>query len=79
MDLGVYNVSYIVGLFGSRIRWYTANMERGIDTSGVLTMEYRSFKAVSINAKDCAAPARYHSGHEGLSAAENPRLTTAAA
>ena len=48
MDLGVYNVSYIVGL-----------LERGIDTSGILTMDYRSFKAVSIAAKDCAAPPRY--------------------
>ena len=30
-----------------------------VDTSGVLTMEYRSFKAVSINAKDSSSPARY--------------------
>ena len=34
-------------------------MERGIDTSGILTMDYSGFKAVSIAAKDCAAPARY--------------------
>ena len=53
MDLGVYNVSYVVGLFGSPNKvHYAANVTRGIDTSGVLTMEYRSFKAVSINAKD---------------------------
>ena len=60
MDLGVYNVSYIVGLFGepNQVK-YTANMERGIDTSGILTMDYSGFKAVSIAAKDCAAPARY--------------------
>ncbi len=60
MDLGVYNVSYIVGLFGEpqQVR-YAANIERGIDTSGILTMDYSSFKAVSIAAKDCAAPARY--------------------
>ena len=37
----------------------TANIERGIDTSGILTMEYNSFRAVSIAAKDCGAPARY--------------------
>ena len=49
MDLGVYNVSYVVGLFGSPNKvHYAANVTRGIDTSGVLTMEYRSFKAVSI-------------------------------
>ena len=60
MDLGVYNVSYIVGLFGEPNQvHYTANVERGIDTSGILTMDYSGFKAVSIAAKDCAAPARY--------------------
>lgn len=60
MDLGVYNVSYIVGLFGepNQVK-YTANIERSIDTSGILTMEYSGFRAVSIAAKDCAAPARY--------------------
>ena len=59
MDLGVYNVSYIVGLFGEPQQvHYTANIERGIDTSGILTMDYRSFKAVSIAAKDCSAPPR---------------------
>ena len=60
MDLAVYNVSYIVGLFGEPQQvHYAANVEKGIDTSGILTMDYRSFKAVSIAAKDCAAPPRY--------------------
>lgn len=60
MDLNVYNTSYIVGLFGEPNRvQYTANVERGIDTSGILTMEYSGFRAVSVAAKDCAAPARY--------------------
>ena len=60
MDLGVYNVSYIVGLFGEPQQvHYAANVERGVDTSGILTMDYRSFKAVSVAAKDCGAPARY--------------------
>ena len=60
MDLGVYNISYIVGLFGEPNQvHYTANMERNIDTSGILTMDYSGFKAVSIVAKDCGAPARY--------------------
>src|SRR5699024_7233687 len=48
------------GLFGEPQQvHYAANLERGIDTSGILTMDYRSFKAVSIAAKDCAAPPRY--------------------
>ncbi len=60
MDLNVYNISYIVGLFGEPNQvQYLANIERGIDTSGILTMEYNSFKAVSMAAKDCGAPARY--------------------
>ena len=59
MDLNVYNISYIVGLFGEPNQvHYTANIERGIDTSGILTMDYTGFKAVSMAAKDCAAPAR---------------------
>ena len=59
MDLNVYNVSYVVGLFGEpNLVKYTANIERGIDTSGILTMDYSSFRAVCIAAKDCAAPAR---------------------
>lgn len=60
MDLNVYNISYIVGLFGEPNQvHYSANIERGIDTSGILTMEYSGFKAVSVAAKDCGAPARY--------------------
>ena len=56
----VDNVSYIVGLFGEPNQvHYIANIERGIDTSGILTMEYSGFKAVSMAAKDCGAPARY--------------------
>lgn len=60
MDLNLYNVSYVVGLFGEPKRVnYAANVERGIDTSGILTMDYEGFKAVCIAAKDCGAPARY--------------------
>ena len=47
MDLNVYNISYVVGLFGEPNQvHYTANIERGIDTSGILTMDYNSFRAV---------------------------------
>lgn len=56
MDLGVYNLHYLVGLFGSprEIR-YEANIERDIDTSGLLFLDYGGFKAVSIAAKDSAS------------------------
>ena len=35
---------------------YAANVDRGIDTSGIATLDYGSFKAVGICAKDCGAP-----------------------
>lgn len=57
MDLGLYNFQYIMGLFGEpESVSYLANVERGIDTSGVATLDYGAFKAVSVCAKDCAAP-----------------------
>ena len=58
MDINVYNINFVVGLFGKPESFtYTANIERGIDTSGVLVMDYGNFKAVCIGAKDCQAPA----------------------
>ena len=54
MDINVYNISFVVGLFGAPKSFsYTANIERGIDTSGVMVMDYGNFKAVCIGAKDC--------------------------
>ena len=60
MDLNLYNLHWLVGLFGAPEQvQYCANVERGIDTSGVLYLRYPGFQAVSIAAKDCAAPSRY--------------------
>ena len=57
MDLNIYNIHFVVRLFGPpKDVHYIANIERNIDTSGILTMEYDDFKAVSIAAKDCGAP-----------------------
>jgi predicted dehydrogenase len=59
MDIGIYNVHFVVGLLGAPSRVsYSANIERGIDTSGVLVMEYDSCRAVCVAAKDSAAPNR---------------------
>lgn len=59
MDLNVYNIHAIAGLFGKPKKVsYEANIERGIDTSGILTLDYGSFKASAIAAKDCKAPVR---------------------
>lgn len=57
MDLNIYNIHFLVGLFGMPKKVeYHANIERGVDTSGILTLDYGKFKAVSIAAKDVAAP-----------------------
>lgn len=57
MDLNVYNIHFIVGLFGEPENvTYLANIENGIDTSGIVCLEYPTFKAISIGAKDCRAP-----------------------
>lgn len=57
MDLNIYNVHYVVGLFGKpkNVEYYP-NIERNIDTSGILILEYKNFKCVCIGAKDCNSP-----------------------
>ena len=54
MDLCLYNIHYVMGLFGrpESISYYP-NMERIIDTSGILLMLYPDFTAVCMAAKDC--------------------------
>lgn len=57
MDLNIYNINLVVTLFGKPQKVdYQANIERGIDTSGVLILDYGEFKFVGIAAKDCKAP-----------------------
>lgn len=57
MDLNIYNIHLMVELFGvPKDVNYLANIEKNIDTSGILTLNYGDFKAVLIGAKDCRAP-----------------------
>lgn len=57
MDLNLYNIHALVGLFGAPQQAdYHANVTRGIDTSGLLTLAYRDFQAAALGAKDCPAP-----------------------
>ena len=57
MDLNIYNIHFIVGLFGKpNDVHYFPNIENNIDTSGILIMEYDTFQCVCIGAKDCKAP-----------------------
>ena len=57
MDLNIYNIHLLVALFGApKTVQYQANIEKNIDTSGIITLDYGTFKAVLIGAKDCKAP-----------------------
>ena len=77
MDLNIYNIHFIVGLFGSPLKVdYIANMERSIDTSGILTLDYGKFKAVLIAAKDCGAPfTNCIQGNDGCIYTSSPMFT----
>lgn len=77
MDLNLYNLHYLVGLFGRpQDASYHPNLERGIDTSGVLLLDYGSFRAVSIAAKDSSAPPSYIiQGTEGYIRQDMPANT----
>lgn len=60
MDLNLYNIHWLLGLFGVPDRAeYLPTLERGIDTSGVLLMAYPGFQAVSIASKSSSAPSQY--------------------
>ena len=57
MDINLYNIHFVVGLFGAPDAvHYRGNLHtNGVDTSGVLTMEYPDFLCQCIGAKDCTA------------------------
>ena len=56
-DLNVYNIHFVAGLFGRpKTVHYYPNMERDVDTSGILILEYPDFQCVCVAAKDCGAP-----------------------
>lgn len=53
-DINVYNVHFVVSLFGEPqgVQYYPNKGFNGIDTSGILIMDYGPFKAVCCAAKD---------------------------
>lgn len=57
-DINVYNIHYAVALFGApkHIQYHPNHGFNGVDTSGVLIMEYDGFSAVCIGAKDSDSP-----------------------
>lgn len=57
MDLGVYNLHFVVALFGEpKEAKYYPNIERDIDTSGIMILQYENFVCTLIAAKDCSSP-----------------------
>lgn len=53
MDLNLYNLHFVMGLWGRPdSATYYANIERDIDTSGVVMLNYPSFVAMCVAAKD---------------------------
>ena len=57
MDINLYNIHFVVGLFGApkTVRYFPNRHESGVDTSGILVLEYEDFLCQCIAAKDCAA------------------------
>ncbi|MBR6771091.1 MAG: Gfo/Idh/MocA family oxidoreductase [Lachnospiraceae bacterium] len=54
MDLNMYNVYFLVGLFGkpSSVTYEATLFDNGIDTNGILTMRYPDFTCQCVAAKD---------------------------
>lgn len=59
MDLNIYNIHLAVGLFGKpNYVHYQPNIQKGVDTSGILTLGYEDKQAVLIASKDSFAHQR---------------------
>ncbi|MHC5249258.1 Gfo/Idh/MocA family protein [Enterococcus sp. LJL90] len=59
MDINIYNIHFVVGVLGrpSAVNYF-ANLEKDIDTSGMLVLDYQQTKVVCIGAKDSTAKIR---------------------
>lgn len=54
MDLNIYNIHFICGIFGKpEDVTYAPIMEGNIDVSGILTLSYPNFKCLAIASKAC--------------------------
>lgn len=54
MDLNYYNINFAMGLFGApkRVQYFPNLVSNGIDTSGVLVMQYDGFVCTATACKD---------------------------
>ena len=77
MDINIYNIHFVTGLFGEPQEInYSANVENSIDTSGILSLDYKDKKVVCIGAKDSTAPVRtIIQGNNGSIVIEGPTST----
>lgn len=57
MDINLYNIHFVVGLFGApkSVRYFPNRHKTGVDTSGMLVLEYEGFVCQCLGAKDSAA------------------------
>ena len=57
MDINLYNIHFIVGLFGApkNVLYFPNRHHTGVDTSGLLVLEYEDFVCQCLGAKDSAA------------------------
>ncbi len=52
-DINIYNLHFVMNLFGKpQDVYYFANIQRDIDTSGILVLQYDGFHAVCVGCKD---------------------------
>ncbi len=53
MDLNIYNIHFVAGLFGKPDKIdYVYNLEKNVDTSGILILSYPKFKCTLVASKD---------------------------
>lgn len=74
MDIGIYALHFVAGLLGRPMSIkYVANVERDVDTSGVVLMEYESCTAICVCAKDSCGPIRTKiQGNDGTIVMDGP-------
>lgn len=68
MDINVYNLHFVIGMFGEplRVHYFKNVGYNGIDTSGIVILEYKDFLVECTGAKDSSSPNTvYLQGDEG--------------
>ena len=75
MDINLYNLYFVYGLFGmpERVTYHARRHENGIDLGGVAVLEYPGFVAQCTGAKDCRSDNGAHIiGEKGFIRVDDP-------